>query len=83
MSEMCAQCDAVFGSAADLIAHQKKAHRREDPAVSLETNPEAHVPGLVCSVCGRRFRDARALAAHNLRPHVHDAEIQAPKPAGA
>ncbi len=83
MSEMCAQCEAVFASPAELIAHQKHAHAHEDPAESLETNPEAHTPGLLCAICGLRFRNARALAAHNLLPHVHDAEITPPHPEAA
>jgi hypothetical protein len=69
MSEVCPTCGAPCASPAELVDHVKTVHQNEDPAADLEMNPEAHVPGLVCAACGRRFSTARALAEHNLRPH--------------
>jgi hypothetical protein len=35
----------------------------------MAMNPESTTPGLVCALCGQRFRGPQELAAHNLRPH--------------
>ena len=69
MSEMCSYCQQSFGSASDLVVHVKSRHRHEDPASTIETNPEAHTPGYVCTLCGRRYPTPEALAAHDRRPH--------------
>jgi C2H2-type zinc finger/Zinc finger, C2H2 type len=69
MSEICTICGASFGSPADLMAHTKTDHKDVDPASDMEMNPEAHIPGLLCGMCGRRFPTAEALARHNLEPH--------------
>jgi C2H2 type zinc finger protein len=69
MSEMCAICGASSPSAADLLVHQRTVHKNADPTSSIEMNPEAHIPGLLCAMCGRRFPTAVALARHNLHPH--------------
>ena len=79
---MCAQCAAEFATPAELMRHRRTAHRDKDPATSIDLNPEAHTAGVVGALCGRRFRNAGALATHNLRPHVHDAEIRAPQATG-
>jgi hypothetical protein len=70
MSEICSICGAPAGNVADLVTHMREAHKDDAPGSSVEMNPEAHRPGLVCALCGRRFPNARALAEHNLRPHL-------------
>jgi hypothetical protein len=69
MSETCTMCGKPLGSAADLVEHMAAVHKHDDPTSSVEMNPEAHAPGVVCALCGRRFPNAKALAEHNLRPH--------------
>jgi hypothetical protein len=69
MAEECAQCGAYFGSPGDLMVHVRTAHKRPDPQASLNTNPESHIPGLVCALCGQRFPTPEALSHHGLRPH--------------
>jgi uncharacterized C2H2 Zn-finger protein len=69
VAEECASCGAYFGSPADLLAHTKKAHASHDSRESLAMNPESLEPGLVCALCGVRFRDSEALARHNVSPH--------------
>jgi C2H2-type zinc finger len=83
MSETCTICGESFGSAADLLAHMKAAHKDADPSSDLETNPEAHTIGFPCALCGRRFPTAQALAAHNLEPHSMDRPFRPPRPVGA
>ncbi len=74
MSATCDLCGTPFGNPADLIEHRRRAHKNDDPALTIETNPEAHRPGLVCALCGHRFPTPRALADHNLRPHPSPGE---------
>lgn len=69
MSETCAMCGVSKGSKAALVEHVRTAHQHDDPASSIEVNPEAHAPGLVCALCGLRFPTARSLLDHNLKPH--------------
>ena len=69
MSELCAMCGLSFGSHADLVIHYRGKHRDDDETTSLATNPEAHRPGLVCTLCGRRFPSPEALAGHSMGPH--------------
>jgi hypothetical protein len=70
MSELCTICGAEYGSASDLMVHLKADHKDADPATDVEMNPEAHTPGFLCGMCGRRFATPQALAAHNLQPHT-------------
>ncbi len=69
MQQTCHVCGTSMGSAAALIAHLRTAHRDAPPDADLELNPEAHTPGFVCGLCGRRFPTPAALARHNLAPH--------------
>jgi Zinc finger, C2H2 type len=69
MAEECADCGASFGSASDLMVHMRTAHSGGDAAASLSMNPESHRAGLVCGLCGERFRTRAALARHNELPH--------------
>jgi len=79
VSETCPICGAPEGSAASLVQHMNTAHKRDDPAKDVEMNPEAHRPGLMCALCGRRFATPKALAEHNLRPHPN---LPGPQPSG-
>ncbi len=68
MAEICPECGATFGSAADLVEHSRSDHR-ESPA-QLASPTEASGPiWLRCALCGARFRSPEALAEHNARPH--------------
>jgi len=69
MSETCTICGMPLGTPSALVEHLAAAHKYDDPTSSVERNPEAHAPGVVCALCGRRFPTARALAEHNLHPH--------------
>jgi hypothetical protein len=69
MAEQCANCGASFASPSELVAHVKHVHTVIRADESLAMNPESHTPGLVCALCGTRFRSREALAQHNLRPH--------------
>ncbi|MGA8302274.1 MAG: C2H2-type zinc finger protein [Thermoplasmata archaeon] len=69
MAEECASCGGYFASPSELLAHTKKAHPTHDSSESLAMNPESLEPGLVCALCGVRFRDSEALARHNVSPH--------------
>jgi hypothetical protein len=69
MSEECADCGASFATAAALVQHMKEQHGGGDAKASLAMNPESTKPGLVCALCGARFRRPGELAEHNLRPH--------------
>lgn len=69
MAELCADCGGTFASAADLVAHVKKAHGSIRPDESMAMNPESANPGLVCALCGVRFPTRESLARHNVRPH--------------
>ena len=81
MSELCAICGAGFGSAADLMVHRQTDHKDADPASDVEMNPEVHTTGFLCTLCGRRYPTAVALAAHNLGPHPR--ERPTPRPVSA
>lgn len=78
MSEECAICGAAAATPADLVIHTRTAHKNDDPTSSMEMNPEAHTIGLVCALCGHRFPNAAALAAHNLQPHPAPRETEGP-----
>jgi Zinc finger, C2H2 type len=69
MAELCASCGGYFASPADLMTHIKKAHRWEDPRVSLAQNPASRTPGVTCGLCGLTFSTPERLASHALRPH--------------
>ncbi len=69
MRDTCSVCGAPAASAAELLAHLRRAHRDASPEADLAMNPEAGTPGLVCGLCGRRFPTPTALARHNLGPH--------------
>jgi uncharacterized C2H2 Zn-finger protein len=69
MAEECADCGASFGSASDLMEHMRTAHSGGDASASLSMNPESRRSGLVCGLCGMRFRTRAALARHNELPH--------------
>ena len=78
MAEECADCGASFSSAAELVRHVKASHHGGDPQASLAMNPESERAGLVCALCGRRFRDRQSLARHNLTPHYRSNQSRAP-----
>ncbi|HYK92858.1 MAG TPA: C2H2-type zinc finger protein [Thermoplasmata archaeon] len=68
MAEVCPECAASFGSAADLIEHTSTEHGSESPTVERpQSVPNA--PAIRCALCGARFASPRALALHNLVPH--------------
>jgi uncharacterized C2H2 Zn-finger protein len=69
MAEMCADCGASFGSAAELVKHMRTAHSGGDASASLAMNPEASNPGFKCARCGAVFATPELLAAHGLQPH--------------
>ena len=69
MAEECPDCGASFASSAGLVDHMKRAHTGGDPQASLAMNPEAGRAGLVCGLCGARFRTPQELARHNVTPH--------------
>jgi uncharacterized C2H2 Zn-finger protein len=69
MAEECADCGASFASSSELVQHMKEAHPGGDPAASLAMNPESDKAGLVCGLCGARFRTRKELARHNAMPH--------------
>ncbi len=69
MAEECADCGATFSAPAELVRHMQSAHSGGDAHASLKMNPEADRPGLVCALCGQRFRNRQELARHNLAPH--------------
>jgi uncharacterized C2H2 Zn-finger protein len=69
MAEECADCGASFASSAELVQHMKEAHPGGDPDASLAMNPESDRAGLVCGLCGARFRTRKELARHNAIPH--------------
>jgi len=77
MSESCSECGAPFGSPHALLDHTRSAHRAPDPTASFNRNPEAHLAGLVCALCGKRFPSPAALTVHNLsRPERRRAEAR-------
>ena len=80
MSEMCAICGAPESSPTSLVEHMRTAHKHDDPASSIEMNPEAHTTGLVCALCGHRFPTAAALRDHNLGPHPESGEERGSDP---
>ena len=80
MAEMCPDCDAWFGSAAELAQHVQSAHGGGDPNATLAMNPESHKAGLVCALCGARFRTREQLAQHNLAPHYRSNRPVTPTP---
>jgi uncharacterized C2H2 Zn-finger protein len=69
MAEECADCGAWFAASSDLVQHMRTAHPGGDPDASFAMNPESEKPGLVCALCGARFRTRRELARHNSVPH--------------
>ena len=69
MAEECPDCGASFASAAELVGHMNEAHAGGNAKESLSMNPESHIQGLLCALCGRRFESREALARHNLGPH--------------
>jgi len=69
MAEECAECGGWFASPTALVIHVKEAHSVIHGDQSLALNPESHTPGLVCALCGKRFRSREALMRHNFSPH--------------
>jgi hypothetical protein len=69
MGATCTECGELCGSDAGLMEHMARAHKNGGPSRSVEQNPEAHTPGVLCMLCGRRFTTPQALAQHNLSPH--------------
>ncbi len=79
MSEICPQCNAPFGSAADLVEHTRTGHAAE-PVTPDERTGSTAGPWLRCALCGARFRSPLELAAHNSQPHPSRRYVPWPGP---
>lgn len=77
MAEICPECGAAFGSAADLVEHARTGH----PHTPLDASVADERPSGLwfrCALCGARFRSPLALAAHNSRPHSTSKRLPLP-----
>ncbi|HTZ62050.1 MAG TPA: C2H2-type zinc finger protein [Thermoplasmata archaeon] len=80
MAEVCADCGASFGGPAELVRHMNTVHHGGDDVASLDMNPESHRAGLVCALCGKRFRSKEELRRHGLGPHYRARRAPIPEP---